>query len=73
MSVCIDPLTAEINNLNVYPLEVVSRYRDPQLKVGESGSYFLIWDQTFANIIYIFYFYIYLNTLFIPTNSNFIG
>ena len=27
--------------LNVYPLEFVSRYRDPQLQVGENYSYML--------------------------------
>ena len=32
---------------NFHPLEVVSRYRDPQLKVT---SICLIWDQTFANL-----------------------
>ena len=32
-------LSAEINNLNFHPLEVVSRYRDPQLQAGENCSY----------------------------------
>ena len=35
----IDPWTAKLNNLNFHPLEVVSRYRDPQLQVGENYSY----------------------------------
>ena len=30
---------AKIINLNFYPLEVVSRYRDRQLQVGENYSY----------------------------------
>ena len=29
----------ELNNLHFYPLEVVSRYRDQQLQVGEIYSY----------------------------------
>ena len=28
-----------IENVNFHPLEVVSRYRDPQLQVGENYSY----------------------------------
>ena len=31
----INPLTSVLSNLNIHPLEVVSRYRDPQLQVGE--------------------------------------
>ena len=35
-----DTLTlAKINNLNFHPLEVVARYRDPQLQVGKNYSY----------------------------------
>ena len=33
---------AELNNLNFYPLEVVSRYRDPQLQVSENYPYLFI-------------------------------
>ena len=32
--------TAELNNQISHPLEVVSRYRDPQLQVGEYYSFF---------------------------------
>ena len=35
---CINPLTAKLFNLNFHPLEVVSRWRDPQLQVGENYS-----------------------------------
>ena len=28
------PLSAELSNLNLYPLEVVFRYNDPQLQVA---------------------------------------
>ena len=31
---------AKFNHLNFHPFEVVSRYRDPQLQVGENYSYF---------------------------------
>ena len=30
--------SATLYNLNFHPLEVVSRYRDPQLQVGENYS-----------------------------------
>ena len=45
------PKLAELNNLIFHPLEVMSRYRDLQLQVGDNYSYknCLIWDQTFAN------------------------
>ena len=38
MSACINPLTAKLFNLNFHPLEVVSRWRDPQLQVSEKYS-----------------------------------
>ena len=38
---------AKLNHSNFYPLEVVSGYRNPQLRVGENYSYFC--DETFAN------------------------
>ena len=31
-----NPFPAKFNNLNFYPLEVVSRYRDPPLQVAEN-------------------------------------
>ena len=34
-----NPFPAELSNLNFHPLEVASRYRDPQLQVGENYSY----------------------------------
>ena len=37
-----NPCSAKLNNLNFHPLEVVSRYRDPQLQVGENYSYLFI-------------------------------
>ena len=34
----IDPLTAKLFNFNFHPLEVVSRWRDPQLQVSENDT-----------------------------------
>ena len=34
-------LPAKLSHLNFHPLEVVSRYRDPQLQVGENYSYLI--------------------------------
>ena len=39
-----------LNIENFHPLEVVSRYRDPQLQVGEKYTFLFIWDQMFSNI-----------------------
>ena len=36
-----NPLPAKLFYLNFYPLEVVSRYRDPQLQVGENYPQFI--------------------------------
>ena len=38
-SLTFNPLTAKVSNLNFHLLQVVSRYRDPQLQVGENFSY----------------------------------
>ena len=37
----IKPLGDKLNNLNFYPLKVVSRYRDPQLQVSENYLFFV--------------------------------
>ena len=37
--VTINPYPAKVNNFNFQPLEVVSRYRDPQLQVAENYCY----------------------------------
>ena len=34
-----NPLPAKVSDLNSHPLEVVSRYRDPQLQVSENYSW----------------------------------
>ena len=39
----LNPQSAKLHKLNFQPLEVVSRYRDPQLQVGENYSYLFNW------------------------------
>ena len=43
---CFNPLTAKLFNLNFHPLEVVSRWRDPQLQVSENYSDLTKWRST---------------------------
>ena len=43
-------LYAKVYNLNFHPLEFESRYRDPQLQMGENTYICLIWDKTFVNL-----------------------
>ena len=43
-------LTSKLNHLNFHPLELVSRYRDPQLQVGENYSHLFNLRKTFANL-----------------------
>ena len=56
-----NPLPAELPYLNFHPLEVASRYRDPQLQVGENYSYLF---NSRPNICK----YLRLNTHFIPND-----
>ena len=42
----LNPITAKLFNLNFHPLEVVSRWRDPQLQVSENYSDLTIWRLT---------------------------
>ena len=42
----LNPLSAKLFNLNFHPLEVVSRWRDPQLKVSENYSDLTKWRST---------------------------
>ena len=41
-----NPLTAKLFNLNFHPLEVVSRWRDPQLQMSENYSDLTKWRST---------------------------
>ena len=45
-SIIINPLTAKLFNLNFHPLEVVSRWRDPQLQVSENYADLIKWRST---------------------------
>ena len=40
-----DPLAMKLYYLNFRQLEVVSRYRDPQLQAGENYSYLFNWKK----------------------------
>ena len=40
----------KLNYLNFHPLEVVSRYRDPQLQVDENYSCLFNLGETFTNL-----------------------
>ena len=42
----VNPSTAKLFNLNFHPLEVVSRWRDPQLQVSENYSDLTKWRST---------------------------
>ena len=42
----VKPLTAKLFNWNFHPLEVVSRWRDPQLQVNENYSDLTKWRST---------------------------
>ena len=42
-SIVFNPLTAKLFNLNFHPLEVVSRWRDPQFQVGDIYSDLTQW------------------------------
>ena len=45
-----NPCPAKLMYFNFHPLEVVSRYRDPQLQVAENYLYIcLLWAHIFAN------------------------
>ena len=46
----VNPIAAKLFNLNFHPLEVVSRWRDPQLQVSENYSDLINWGQLFSNL-----------------------
>ena len=46
--------SAKLNNLNFRPLEAVSRYRDPQLQVGENYSYLFNLRPNISRCMYMF-------------------
>ena len=55
--------SAKFNNYNFHPLEAVSRYRDPQVQVGENYSYWFILRPNICKSCC-------LNTLFVPNNFD---
>ena len=48
--VVFDPLIAKLFKMNFHPLEVVSRWRDPQLQVSENYSDLTKWRTSVSNI-----------------------
>ena len=45
-----DPQSTTLENYNFHPLEVVSRFRNSQLQVGENNLYLLNLRRIFANL-----------------------
>ena len=58
-TILINPFPAKLSYLNFHPLEVVSRYHDPQLQVVE--NVFNLTPNIFKSL--------FLNTHFVPNNS----
>ena len=58
-------ISAKLNHLNVHPLKVVSRYRDPQLKKQQKITHNYLF-----NLWPIIYKYWWLNTHFHPDNCD---
>ena len=59
----LSPLTPKLNHYNFHALEVVSRYRDPQLQVRENYSHMIsLWPDMCT--------YWSLNAHFVPNNSD---
>ena len=64
--VVVNPESAELKKLIFHPLEVVSRYRDPQLQVAENYSYLFNFRRNICKSSCV-------NTYFIPNNCDLIG
>ena len=58
-----NPYPSKLNYLNFQPLEVVARYRDPQIQVAENYSYLFNMGTHICKSWY-------LDTHFIPNNSD---
>ena len=54
-----NPLTAKLFNLNFHPLEVVSRWRDPQLQVSENYSGLTKWRSTLFKSCWLMSYFIF--------------
>ena len=55
----INPLAAKLFNLNFHPLEVVSRWRDPQLQVSENYSDLTKWRSTLFKFCWLMSHFIF--------------
>ena len=53
------PLTAKLFNLNFHPLEIVSRWRDPQLQVSENYSDLTKWRSTVFKYCWLMSYFIF--------------
>ena len=76
----LNPLTAKLFNLNFHRLEVVSRWRDPQLQVSENYSDLTKWRWTVFKYCWLMSHFIfnmfkmwYLNVLIKHENPNICG
>ena len=58
-AVRVNPLTAELFNLNFHPLEVVSRWCDPQLQVSENYSDWTKWRSTLCKSCWLMSHFIF--------------
>ena len=54
-----NPLTAKLFNLIFHPLEVVSRWRDPQLQVSENYSDLTKWKSTVFKYCWLTSYFIF--------------
>ena len=70
----LNPFTAKLFNVNVYPLEIVSRWRDPQLQVSENYSDLTKWRSTIFKYCWLmshfFFKKVVLNVLIKNKNPN---
>ena len=55
----INPLTAKLFNLNFHPLEVVSRWRDPQLQVSENYLDLTKWRSSVFKYCWLMWHFIF--------------
>ena len=55
----LNPLTAKLKNRNFHPLEVVSRWRDPQLQVCENNSDLTKWRSTVFKYCWLMSYFIF--------------
>ena len=54
-----NPFTAKLINFNFHPLEVVSRWRDPQLQVSKNYSHLTKWRSTLFKSCWLMSYFIF--------------